>query len=127
MEQHTLHFRAANNYPSACAIRIYRQSGIVVATDIDQGSSRSADAVTNSCEVIANAVVRQFNVNPHRMIFIEEYRPSGPNHTTDLVQFAFADGKHGLTGQFRHPRWTHIPEDEFKVTIQIAEEVEMMV
>lgn len=117
MEQHKLYFRAANHYPSCCDIRIYRQSGIVVATDINQGSS-----VTNSCEIIANEIVHQFNVNPQRMIFIEEYRPGGPNHTTDLVQFDFADGK-----RFRHPRWRPIPEAEFIRMIQIAEEVERMV
>lgn len=116
MEQHKLQFRAANRYPSACAIRIYRQSGVVVATDIDEGSS-----VTNSCEIIANEVVRQFGINPQQLFFIEEYRPAGPNHTTDLVQFDFADGK-----AFRHPRWTHLPEEEFKRIIQLAEEIERM-
>lgn len=122
MEQHKLHFRAANHYPSACAIRIYRQSGIVVATDIDEGSS-----VTNSCEIIANEVVRQYGVNPQQMFFIEEYRPNGPDHTTDLVQFDFLDGKDGPTGRFRHPRWRHLTPDEFRQIIQLAEEVEQMV
>jgi hypothetical protein len=117
MEQHKLHFRAINHYPSCCAIRIYRQSGIVVATDINQGAS-----VTNASDIIANEVVRQFGVKPQRMIFIEEYRPGGPDHTTDLVQFDFADGK-----VFRNPRWTHIPEPDFNRMIQIAEEVESMV
>lgn len=121
MEQHKLQFRAANRYPSACAIRIYRQSGVVVATDIDEGSSRSAGTVTNSCEIIANEVVRQFGIKPQQLFFIEEYRPAGPNHTTDLVQFDFVDGK-----VFRHPRWTHLPEEEFKQIIQLAEEIETM-
>ena len=80
--------------------------------------------MTNSCEIIANEVVRQFGINPQQLFFIEEYRPAGPSHTTDLVQFDFADGKYGPTAPFRNPRWTHISEDEYKRIIQLAEEIE---
>lgn len=127
MEKHMLNFRASNGYPSRCQIQIYRQSQLVIATDIDEGMSRSADAVTNACEIIANQVVQQFGVKPQQLFFIEEYRPAGPNHTTDLVQFDFAGGKHGPTGRFKTPRWTHLPEEEFKQIIQLAEEIEKMV
>ena len=116
MEHHTLKFIPPNRYPSECLITIYRQSGIVVATDIDKGMS-----VTNACEQIANAVVQQFDINPQRMIFIEQYRPSRPDQTTDLVQFDFVDGK-----ALRHPRWTHIPAEDFNRMIGIAEETEVM-
>lgn len=121
MEQHKLHFQAANHYPSACAVRIYRQSNVVVATDIDEGSS-----VTNSCEVIADEVVRQFGLNPRQLFFIEEYRPNGPNHTTDLVQFDINEKERGSLSRFRHPRWSPISEDEFAHIIQLAEEIETM-
>ncbi len=116
MEQYNLKFTAPNKYPSECLITIYRPSGIVIATDIDKGMS-----VTNACAEIANEVVRQYDVNPQRMIFIEQYRPGRPDQTTDLVQFDFADGK-----AFRHPRWTHIPTEDFKKMIEIAEETEVM-
>ena len=126
MEQYTLDFKATNNYPSQCDIIIYRQSGIVIATDIDKGMSRSADAVTNACELIANEVVRQFHVNPHRMIFIERYRPGRPDQTTDLVRFVFVEGERRLTSRFRNLSWTHLPVEEFNRMIAIAHEVEVM-
>lgn len=119
-------FIAPNRYPSECQITIYRQSGIVLATDIDKGMSRSTGAVTNACAEIANEVVRQYNVNPQRMIFIEQYRPGRPDQTTDLVKFDFADGKAGPPVRFRHPDWTHIPAEDFKRMIQIAEETDQM-
>ena len=116
MEQYNMKFIAPNRYPSECQITIYRQSGIVIATDIDKGMS-----VTNACAEIANEIVRQYDVNPQRMIFIEQYRPGRPDQTTDLVQFNFADGK-----AFRHPKWTHVPADDFRKMIEIAEETEQM-
>lgn len=115
MEQYNLKFIAPNKYPSECLITIYRPSGIVIATDTDTGMS-----VTNACAVIANEVVKQYDVSPQRMIFIEQYRPGRTDPTTDLVQFDFVDGK-----ALRHPRWTHIPADDFKKMIEIAEEVEV--
>ena len=114
MEQHTLNFKGSNGYPSACEITIYRQTNIIIATDIDQGMS-----VTNACEIIANAVVQWFNVNPHTMFFIEQYRPGRPDQTTDLVKFDFADGK-----AFRRPQWSHIAPDEFNKIIALATELE---
>lgn len=117
MEQQTLKFILPNRYPSECLITICRQSGIVVVTYIDKGMSRSAGAVTNTCEQIANTVVQQFDANPQRIIFIEQYRPGRPDQTTDLVQFNFVDGK-----ALRHPRWTRIPAEDFNRMIGIAEE-----
>ena len=114
MEQHTLKFIPANRYPSECRITIYRQSGIVIATDIDKGMS-----VTNACEQIANEVVKQYDVNPQRMIFIEQYRPGRADQTTDLVQFDFVDGK-----ALRYPRWTYISPDDFNKMVGIAEDTE---
>jgi len=110
---------APNRYPSACLITIYRRSGIVVATDLDVGMSRCADAITNAAELIANEVVKQYKVEAQKMIYIEQYRPGRPDQTTDLVKFDFADGK-----AFRHPQWTHIPAEVFRKMISIAEEVE---
>lgn len=121
MEQYTLDFKATNNYPSQCDIIIYRQSGIVIATDIDKGMS-----VTNACEIIANEVVRQFHVNPHHMIFIERYRPDRADQTTDLVRFDFVEGERGPRSRFRHASWTHLPAEEFNRMIAIAEEVEVL-
>lgn len=114
MEQYILNFIAPNRYPSACLISIYRQSGIVIATDIDEGMS-----ITNACDLIANEVVKRYYMNPQKIIFIEQYRPGRLDQTTDLVKFDFADGK-----KFRHPTWIHIPAEEFRKMIAIAEEVE---
>lgn len=119
MEQHTLQFIPPNKYPSQCQITIYRQSGIVVATDTDTGVS-----VTNACEIIATEAARQFDVSPHRMIFIEQYRPGRPDQTTDLVQFDIVADKRKKLIQFRQPRWTHLPLAELETMIRIAEEVE---
>jgi len=116
MEQYNLKFIAPNKYPSECLITIYRPSGIVIATDTDKGMS-----VTNACDIIANEVVRQYDVNPQRMIFIEQYRPGQADQTTDLVQFDFAEGK-----AFRHPRWTYIPANDFRKMIEIAEETDVI-
>lgn len=121
MEQYTLKFVALNRYTSECQITIYRQSGIVIATDIDKGMS-----VTNACTEIANEVVRQFGMNPQRMIFIEQYRPGRPDQTTDLVRFDFVDRKSGSAGKIKHRDWTHIPAEDFKKMIEIAEETERM-
>ncbi|MBU1821384.1 MAG: hypothetical protein KKG00_07720 [Bacteroidetes bacterium] len=110
MEQYTLKFIAPNGYPSACLITVYRQTGILIATDLDEGMS-----VTNACEFIANEVVKQYNMDPQKMIFIEQYRPGQPDQTTDLVKFDFADGK-----AIRHPKWIHIPAEEFRKMVSIA-------
>ncbi|MPR31831.1 hypothetical protein [Salmonirosea aquatica] len=114
MEQYTLKFIPPNRYPSACLITIYRRSGIVVATDTDEGMS-----VTNACELIASEVVKRYNLDAQKMIYIEQYRPGRPDQTTELVKFDFVDGK-----GFRHPNWNHIPAEVFKTMISIAEEVE---
>ena len=126
MEQHTLKFIPENKYPSQCLITLYRQSDVVVATDIDKGMSRSADAVTNACATIANEVVRQFLVNPQRMIFIEQYRPGTRDQTTDLVRFKIYPSKGSLSGQLYSPQWTHLPNEEFNRLIAVADEVEVM-
>ena len=80
MEEYTLDFKGANGYSSQCHITLFRQSGIVIATDIDKGMS-----VTNACEIIANepghrAVVRQYDMNPQTLKFIVRYRPERPDH-----------------------------------------------
>jgi hypothetical protein len=120
MEQYLLDFRGPNGYPSRCQIQLFRQTSLVIATDIDQGTS-----VTNGCEIIASEVVRQYGVCPHRMLFIEQYRPDGPHRTTDLVRFTVTDDEHGA-GQLRHPRWIHIPLAEFSRMVQLAQDVETM-
>ena len=114
MEQYTLDFKGTNGYPSQCNITIYRQAGVVIATDTDQGMS-----VTNACAVIANEVVQQYDIDPQTMTFIEQYRPGRADQTTDLVQFNFADGK-----ALRHPRWTHIPRQKFDELIAQANKAE---
>ena len=114
MEQHTLDFIAPNRYPSECLITIYRQTGIVIATDTDFGIS-----VTNACELIASEVVKRFRVDPHKMIFIEQYRPGKTDQTTDLVKFD-SYGKRGFNGA----NWSHIPLEDFKKMVEIAEQVE---
>ena len=119
MEEYTLDFKGANGYPSQCHITLFRQSGIVIATDIDKGMS-----VTNACEIIANEVVRQYDMNPQTLRFIERYRPGRADQTTDLVRFDFVDGKDGPTGRFRYPRWSHIPADKFEEIITKAMELE---
>lgn len=91
----------------------------MIATDTDEGMSRSAGAVTNACELIVNEVVKRYKVDAQKMIYIEQYRPGHPDQTTDLVKFDFIDGE-----GFRLPNWNHIPSEVFKTMISIAEEVE---
>lgn len=119
MEQHTLKFVPPNKYPSECLVTIYRQSGLVIATDTDTGMS-----VTNACEIIANEIVRQHGISPQRLIFIEQYRPDTPGQTTDLVQFTIDKNGSEKTGWFRSPQWLHLPAEEFNRMVQIAEEAE---
>ena len=119
MEEYTLVYRGHNNCLGECQVDIYRQTGLVVATNTGPGVSRSADAVTNACEIIANQVVAQYNVDPQKMIFIERYHPGTREQTTDLVKFDFADGK-----AFRFPKWTHIPREDFEKMVNIARETE---
>ena len=114
MENYTLKFTAINGCPSECSVEIYRRSGLVLVTDIDRGMS-----VTNACEVIAREITVQYNVDSQKMIFIERYRPGRPDQTTDLVRFDLA-GKR----EFRHPRWIHLPKEEFEEMIIIAQETE---
>lgn len=120
MEHYTLKFVPPNKYPSQCLITIYRQSGLVIATDIDNGMS-----VTNACEIIANEIVKQHGIRPQRLIFIEQYRPGTPEQTTDLVQFTIDKNGSEKTGWFRSPRWTHLPIEEFNRMVQVAEETEV--
>lgn len=114
MENHILKFTAINGFPSACSVEIYRRSGIVLVTDIDRGMS-----VTNACTIIANRIVAQYGINPHKMIFIERYRPGQADQTTDLVKFEFAGGL-----ILTNPHWVHIPCKDFEEMIDIAQQTD---
>lgn len=116
MEQHNLQFIAPNGIPSECLVDLYPKTGLVVVTDIDRGISRSAGAVTNACEAIANEIVGRDWVDAQKMIYIERYRQGQGDKTTDLVRFDFADGK-----AFRCPRWKHLDAQDFARKIAMAE------
>lgn len=89
-------FTAPNGVESACRLLI--NNSIVVASDVDEGSS-----VTNAAEEIATLVVSQFKISPDRLVWIEHYPgDSEQDETLDLVQFNWGGGK------FSEPRWTRI-------------------
>ena len=104
MEQYRLEFKAENGYPSACNITIHRAIQLVVAEETGEGQS-----VTNACEFIATEVVKRYDVDPERMLFIEHYpaaqRPTY-GESFDLVTFRW-DGK-----RFWNPDWRHLPPHE---------------
>lgn len=68
MEEHLLDFRATNGYPSQCKITIYRAIQLVIASETGEGMS-----VTNAAEIIASEVVKRYDLDPERMLFIEHY------------------------------------------------------
>lgn len=105
MENFRLDFKAANGCPSACNLTIHREISLVIATEINVGSS-----VTNSCERIANEVVRRYAIDPKRLMFIEHYpaeqRDGTP--TYDLVTFKV------IGETLYNPAWRHIPLSEIE-------------
>lgn len=105
MEEHLLNFRATNGYPSQCNITIYRDSQLVIASETGEGMS-----VTNAAEIIATEVVKQYGLDPARMLYIEHYpadqRPTY-GESYDLVTFIW--DKYGA----RNPDWRHLPLAEF--------------
>lgn len=113
-EQHTLKYRAPNRIPSGCLVTIYRNISLVIASETGEGMS-----VTNAAETIATEVVRRYNIDPARMLFIEHYpesqRPKPYGETFDLVTFTWD----GLTA--RNPDWRSLTVLEFK---QIMETID---
>lgn len=106
MEKHRLDFRAPNGTNSSCDVTIYREIQLVVVSETGEGMS-----VTNAAEVIATEVVRQYEIDPKRMLFIEHYpesqRPKPYGESYDLVTFIW--GKYGAYS----PTWRHLPPSEF--------------
>lgn len=106
MEQYHLTFKASNGYPSACELTIYRDIQLVVVSETGEGMS-----VTNANERIATEVVKQYGLDPSRMLFVEHYpesqRPKPYGESFDLVTFTW--DRHGA----RNPVWRHLPKDEF--------------
>lgn len=111
MEEYLLKFTPPNRVPSSCDITIYRAIQLVVVGETSEGMSRSAGAVTNAAEIIATELVRQQNLDPQRMLYIEHYpeaqRPQPYGESYDLVTFTW-DGN-----QARNPEWRHLTVDEF--------------
>ena len=106
MEQHQLEFKASNGYPSSCQVTIYRDIQVVVVSETGEGMS-----ITNAAEIIATQVVKQFGLDPKRMLFIEHYpesqRPQPYGESFALVLFTW--GKYGASS----PIWRHMPNPEF--------------
>ena len=106
MEQHRLNFKASNGYPSSCDLTIYREIQLVVVSETGEGMS-----VTNAAETIATEIVRQYELDPQRLLYVEHYpesqRPSPYGESYDLVTFIWGD--HGAYS----PTWRHMPPAEF--------------
>ncbi|MVM28397.1 hypothetical protein GO755_00020 [Spirosoma sp. HMF4905] len=68
-------------------------------------------SVTNAAEQIATEVVRQYGLDPRRMLFVEHYpesyRPKSEGESYDLVTFTW--GKYGAYS----PTWRYMPANEF--------------
>ncbi len=87
---------------------IYRDIQVVVVSETGEGMS-----ITNAAEIIATQVVKQFGLDPKRMLFIEHYpeaqRPLPYGESYDLVLFSW--GKYGASSP---TTWRHMPTQEFQ-------------
>ena len=105
MEQYRLEFRAVNGYPSSCNITIYRAVQLIVVEETGEGMS-----ITNAAERIATEVVKRYDIDPKRMMYVEHYPAEQRllyGESFDLVTFTW-DGKTA-----RNPDWRHMPPAEF--------------
>lgn len=60
---------------------------LVIATELNNSM-----AVADNSETIANEVVRQFDLNPHRLVFIEHYGDNAPFESAYLIDFCVEEG-----------------------------------
>lgn len=72
---------------------------VVIATEKADGIE-----VTENVETIANEVVRQFDLDPHRLFFIERCYPETPFENASLVEFCLDEG-----AELRNPKWFDLP------------------
>ena len=68
-------------------------------------------SVTNAAEQIATEVVKQYGLDPQRMLFVEHYpeaqRPMPYGESYDLVTFTWKEGR------ATKPIWRHLQCEEF--------------
>jgi hypothetical protein len=60
--------------------------------------------VTQNAQTIANEVVRRFNLDPRRLLFIERYYPETPYENVSLVEFCLDEG-----AELRNPKRFDLP------------------
>jgi len=92
----------------ACRLRVWQLkngSNVVMATELEPSPGAS---VTNTAETWAAEACRQYNLNPFKTIFIENYDrregttdPSFPSESFDFVIFRWDSGK-ATMAKWRH-------------------------
>ena len=103
----------------ACHIRVWRfpdGKNVVLATELEPSPGAS---VTNTAERWAAEVCREYDLNPLRTIFIENYDrrssdtdPSFPSETFDFVSF------HWIGLDASRPEWQHAGRAAVETLIQ---------
>ena len=99
MESHILEYRSAAFEACQCQIEVCRTMNVVIATETPDGIE-----VTENVETIANEVVRQFDLDPHRLFFIERCYPETPFENASLVEFCLDEG-----AELRNPKRFDLP------------------
>ncbi|RYC66516.1 hypothetical protein EQG79_29535 [Spirosoma sordidisoli] len=99
MESHILEYRSAAFEVCQCSVEVCRTLNVVIATEVRNGLE-----VTENVETIANEAVRQFELDPRRLFFIERYYPETPFENASLVEFCLDEG-----AELRNPRRFELP------------------
>ena len=108
------HFKGYWDCESRCGLQFFTGptgESVVVATELIDNLGTS---ITNMAERLATRVCRDFNIDPERLLWIENYADlvDGPAERTpqsfDLVTFEW----HG--GTFSNPRWRHMSYAEVR-------------
>lgn len=96
-------FEGINGVTSHCDIVI--QGNVVICTEL---ISNPGTSVTNMAEAIADMIVARYNLDPHKLIWLEQYE-NNPNKVYDIVTFNYRGGR------FTGPSWQPISSERAHV------------
>ena len=102
--------------PATCDLRVDRPNHLVLVSEIQNNPGMS---VTNAVVSLANQVIRDFELDPNKLVWLERYdariyrEEADQNYT--LVRFTYEDG--WLTD----PRWEYLRTQEAKTYLGLFE------
>ena len=111
------------NYPgyhrssSYCKLELYKRSDgmyIAVCTELADNPGTS---VTNQCEVLATQIIKQYNLHPEVLLFVEHYDEGSYHGGTEKDRsYTRVDFFEWENGEAKRPLWFPLPNLEIVLT-----------